>query len=87
MGIKSLIKVIFFVMLLGMLCGCASAGTVYVSPLGTDEYTSDGTYNVSLTVTNDLGSDTEAKTDYIETFSSPQSATEWFWYIISFRWW
>jgi len=43
MDIKSLIKVIFFVMLLGMLCGCASAGTVYVSPLGTDEYTTDGT--------------------------------------------
>ncbi|MBD3225483.1 MAG: PKD domain-containing protein [Caldithrix sp.] len=36
----------------------------------TYEYTSAGTYTVSLTATNDFGSDTETKTDYI-TVSEP----------------
>jgi len=36
-------KVILFLLLTSLLCGLASAGTVYVSNLGTDEYTTDGT--------------------------------------------
>ena len=36
-------------------------------------YTSPGTYTVSLTATNDCGSDTETKTDYIEVTEPGQS--------------
>lgn len=50
-------------------------------------YTSAGVYNVTLTATNDLGSDSESKIDYIEALGTPQTVAEWFWYLISFRWW
>jgi PKD repeat protein len=51
-------------------------------------YTSDGTYSVNLTVTNDAGSDSEVKTDYIivEAEHAPQTIADWFWYIWSHRW-
>jgi PKD repeat protein len=51
-------------------------------------YTSIGTYTVKLTATNLAGSDYEIKTNYISiTSTSPETPAEWFWYIISFRWW
>lgn len=52
-------------------------------------YTSGGTYTVNLTVTNDAGSDSEVKADYItvESEHAPTTLEEWFWYIWSHRWW
>jgi PKD repeat protein len=49
-------------------------------------YNSPGHYTVKLTVSNGVYTDSEIKTDYINVIG-PQTAEEWFWYIISFRWW
>ena len=40
-------------------------GNISNNPSPTHTYSSEGTYTVELTVTNDYGSDTETKTDYI----------------------
>jgi PKD repeat protein len=51
-------------------------------------YSSAGAYNVTLTASNTAGNDSETKVNYITvTQRAPQSAAEWFWYLMSFvRW-
>jgi PKD repeat protein len=53
-------------------------------------YSSAGTYTVTLTATNAGGSDYEIKSNYITAStpsSGPQTAAEWYYYILSRRWW
>lgn len=50
-------------------------------------YPKAGTYTVTLTATNIAGSDTETKLDYLTITAMPSTISQWFWYIISFKWW